>query len=50
MFVASLLKEAGVALVPGTVFGEAGAGRVRIAYANSVERIDEAFDRLEAWL
>jgi len=49
-FAASLLEEAGVALVPGTVFGEVGAGRVRIAYANSVDRIDEAFDRLEAWL
>ncbi|WP_199243402.1 pyridoxal phosphate-dependent aminotransferase [Halopenitus persicus] len=49
-FVYSLLREAGVALVPGTVFGETGAGRVRIAYSNSADRIDEAFDRIEAWL
>jgi aspartate/methionine/tyrosine aminotransferase len=49
-FVWSLLQEAGVALVPGTVFGDTGEGRVRIAYSNSLERIDEAFDRLEAWL
>jgi len=49
-FAFSLLREAGVSLVPGTVFGPAGEGRVRIAYSNSMERIDEAFDRLEAWL
>jgi aspartate aminotransferase/aminotransferase len=49
-FALSLLREAGVALVPGSVFGEAGAGRVRIAYSNSTERIDEAFDRIEAWM
>lgn len=49
-FVWSLLQEAGVALVPGTVFGDTGKDRVRIAYSNSLERIDEAFDRLEAWL
>jgi len=49
-FAWSLLREAGVATVPGTVFGETGEGRVRIAYSNSGERIDEAFDRLEDWL
>lgn len=49
-FVWSLLQEAGVATVPGTVFGESGEGRFRIAYSNSQERIDEAFDRLEDWL
>jgi aminotransferase len=49
-FVWSLLQEEGVAFVPGTVFGEFGQGRFRIAYSNSIERIDEAFDRLEDWL
>ncbi|MEF8781775.1 MAG: pyridoxal phosphate-dependent aminotransferase [Haloarculaceae archaeon] len=49
-FALSLLREAGVALVPGSVFGEAGAGRVRIAYSNSTARIDEAFDRIEEWV
>jgi len=49
-FAFSLLREAAVALVPGRVFGPAGEGRVRIAYSNSMERVDEAFDRLEAWL
>jgi aspartate aminotransferase/aminotransferase len=49
-FVYSVLREAGVALVPGSVFGEAGEGRVRIAYSNSVDRIDEAFSRIEDWM
>jgi aminotransferase len=49
-FVWSLLQEKGVAFVPGTVFGESGQGRFRIAYSNSIDRIDEAFDRLEDWL
>lgn len=49
-FALSLLREAGVAVVPGSVFGDTGSGRVRIAYSNSIERIDEAFDRLEEWL
>lgn len=49
-FVNTLLEEKGVAFVPGTVFGESGQGRFRIAYANSLDRIDEAFNRLESWL
>lgn len=49
-FAYALLREAGVALVPGTVFGETGTGRVRIAYSNSADRIDAAFDRIEEWL
>lgn len=49
-FVWSLLREAGVAFVPGRVFGDTGRGRVRIAYANSTERLNEAFDRLEHWI
>ncbi|RBI59544.1 pyridoxal phosphate-dependent aminotransferase [halophilic archaeon] len=49
-FVWSLLQDEGVALVPGSVFGDSGRGRFRIAYSNSLGRIDEAFDRIEAWL
>ncbi len=49
-FAFSLLREAGVATVPGTVFGATGANHVRIAYSNSTDRIDEAFDRIESWL
>lgn len=49
-FVFELLREAGVALVPGSVFGPAGNGRVRIAYSNSEARINEAFNRLTEWI
>lgn len=49
-FVMSLLREAGVATVPGSVFGPGADGRFRIAYSNSAERIEEAFDRIEEWV
>lgn len=49
-FVWALLRETGVAFVPGTVFGPSGQGRIRIAYSNGLNRINEAFDRLEDWL
>ncbi len=48
-FAFSLLREEGVALVPGDVFGDQ-PDRVRIAYSNSVARIDDAFDRIERWV
>lgn len=46
-FVKFLLREAGVATVPGSVFGPSADERFRIAYSNSATRIDEAFDRIE---
>lgn len=49
-FVHSLLADEGVALVPGSVFGSNGSGHVRIAFSNSIDRIDDAFDRLEHWI
>jgi len=49
-FVFSLLRETGVTLVPGSVFGDTGEGRLRIAYSNSLKRINEAFDRIEEWV
>ncbi len=42
-----LLKEAGVATTPGSAFGPAGEGHIRMSYANSVENIEEALARLE---
>ncbi|WP_042665468.1 pyridoxal phosphate-dependent aminotransferase [Haloferax sp. ATB1] len=48
-FVWSLLHDTGVALVPGDVFGS-NSSRVRIAYSNSLDRINTAFDRIEAWV
>ncbi len=41
-----LLEEAGVALLPGTAFGRYGEGYLRLAYANSVENIQRALERI----
>ena len=43
-----LLDEAGVATLAGTGFGEQGEGYLRISYANSVERLQEAVRRVQA--
>jgi aspartate aminotransferase len=37
-----LLFDAGVAVLSGTAFGEYGEGYLRLSYANSLERIEEA--------
>lgn len=41
-----LLEEAGVAVLPGTAFGEYGEGFIRISYANSLGNIRKALDRI----
>ena len=41
-----LLEEAGVAALPGTAFGEYGEGYLRIAYANSLDNIELAMERM----
>jgi aspartate aminotransferase len=41
-----LLSEAGIAVLPGTAFGEFGEGYLRFSYANSSENISIALDRL----
>jgi aspartate/methionine/tyrosine aminotransferase len=42
----TLLHDAGVALLPGTCFGEQGSGYLRLSYANSVENLDRALERI----
>ncbi|MGB9859287.1 MAG: pyridoxal phosphate-dependent aminotransferase [Moorellaceae bacterium] len=42
-----LLEEAGVAVLGGTAFGEYGEGYLRLSYANSVENIQKALNRIE---
>lgn len=44
-----ILDEAGVALLSGTDFGPYGEGYLRLCYANSLENIDRAIDRLMAF-
>ena len=41
-----LLKEAKVATVPGSAFGNQGHGHLRISYANSVENINKALEQI----
>ena len=41
-----LLREAGVAAVPGSAFGPYGEGHVRFSYANSRDNIQRAIDRM----
>jgi len=41
-----LLEEAGVAVLPGTAFGRNGAGYLRLSYANSMDNIGKALDKM----
>ncbi len=45
-----LLNEAGVAVLPGTAFGKYGEGYLRLSYANSIENIEKALERIEKTL
>lgn len=49
-FCERLLKEAGVAAVPGAAFGVGGEGYMRISYAYSMEQLKEAADRIEGFI
>jgi aspartate/methionine/tyrosine aminotransferase len=44
------LEEASVALLPGSAFGEYGEGYLRLSYANSLENIELALQRMNAAL
>src|SRR5260370_643359 len=41
-----LLNEAGVAVLPGTSFGEAGKGFIRLAYTQSEDELKRGLDRI----
>jgi len=41
-----LLTEAGVALLPGTAFGKAGEGYLRLSYANSLANLQAGLERI----
>jgi aspartate/methionine/tyrosine aminotransferase len=45
---ADRMLEGGVALLPGTAFGEHGKGHVRLAFTNSGANIDRALQRMQA--
>ncbi|MCD7035752.1 aminotransferase [Metabacillus sp. GX 13764] len=49
-FAEQLLIEEKVAVVPGNVFGESGEGYIRCSYASSMNQLQEALNRMNAFL
>lgn len=49
-FSEALLKEAKVAVVPGTAFGQPGKGHIRCSYAASVNQLNEALERIAGFV
>lgn len=49
-FALELLEKTNVAVTPGVDFGENAEGFIRLTYANSYERIEEALERLADFL
>jgi aspartate/methionine/tyrosine aminotransferase len=43
-----ILQDAGVAVLSGTAFGSYGEGYLRLSFANSVENINKAMERISA--
>ena len=49
-FAFDILEKAHVGVTPGTDFGSNGEGFIRFSYANSLENIAKALDRIEEYL
>jgi len=49
-FAEQLLAETGVAVVPGTAFGDGGEGHLRVSYATGIGDLKEALDRIESFI
>ncbi|AOV09275.1 N-acetyl-L,L-diaminopimelate aminotransferase [Sporosarcina ureilytica] len=49
-FTLKVLEEADVGVVPGSAFTPIGEGYIRISFANSIEQLELAMDRLEKWI
>lgn len=49
-FAEALLEAEKVAMVPGSAFGECGAGHLRVSYATGLSDLRTAMDRLERFL
>ncbi len=45
-----MLEETGVCVIPGDAFGDTCSNAIRISYSNSMERIEEAFERIIPWM
>ncbi|MFP8954129.1 pyridoxal phosphate-dependent aminotransferase [Natrialbaceae archaeon A-arb3/5] len=49
-FAEDVLREQGVAVVPGDVFGAGGEGHLRVSYATGLSELREALNRIEAFV
>ena len=49
-FAMQLIEDQKVAVVPGTAFGPCGEGFVRCSYATSMEKLEEAMERIATFL
>jgi aminotransferase len=49
-FAERLLMEERVAVIPGSAFGEAGAGHVRLCYAQRFDLLEDALDRMKRFV
>lgn len=49
-FAKKLFERKNVAVVPGSVFGDAGKGHIRLCYATAIDKIKTALDRIEEFL
>jgi len=43
-----MLREIGVATVPGSAFGQENC--IRLSYANSMDNLEKAFEKIQTWL
>ena len=49
-FCDTLIRQTGVSITPGVVYGESGAGFVRVSLVTPVERLAEAMARMKKWM
>ncbi len=49
-FAERLLMEERVAVIPGSAFGEAGAGHIRLCYAQRYDLLEEAMERMRRFV
>jgi aminotransferase len=49
-FAQNLLEEEKVAVVPGSAFGAGGAGFVRCSYATNYDKIEQALEKIDAFV
>ena len=49
-FCDTLIRQTGVSITPGVVYGESGAGFVRVSLVTPVERLSEAMARMKKWM